>query len=116
AVNGLEGKWTFNFDEGKLTFAGFSHDDGEVSDNTIQGCMDAAEQVIDSLQYVYGAPNEYYTKESQYRGMEEDEANSMRMCEAKWRNANGMKIMVQCRQLRGKSEPQLTLSVDYSEK
>ena len=36
--------------------------------------------------------------------------------EAKWRNANGMKIRVDCRQLRGKSEPQLTLSVDYSEK
>ncbi|MBP6641312.1 MAG: hypothetical protein KA293_13555 [Bacteroidia bacterium] len=114
--NGLPGKWTFNFDEGKLTFAGFSHYDGEVSANSIQGCMNAAEQMIDSLQNVYGAPDEYYSKEIMYRGMEEMEANMLRMCEAKWRNANGMKIRVDCRQLRGKSEPQLTLSVDYSEK
>jgi hypothetical protein len=110
----LAGVWTFDFDAGKLTHAAFLHFSEDLSSNSAIKCIQGTEEIIDSLQKVYGKPNAYYSRESESRGDQGMASISLRMLEAQWDNANGMKINIECMQFGGKSEPQYTVTLHFT--
>ena len=111
---GLEGEWTFDFEADKLTHAAFRHYSADLSSNSAISCIQGTEEIIDSLQDRYGKPDDFYARESESRGATEKQSISLRMREANWYDAKGMKISVECTQYGGKSEPQLTVSMVFT--
>lgn len=87
-VNGLDGKWTFDFKDGKLawiTYDYYVQEHENLNEKNFNKCLKGAEKIISDLTKIYGKPTELENGTKKFRDPAKDHHWGYDVIQAKWK-------------------------------
>jgi len=99
-INSIDGKWTFRFDNNKLTFADFVGNNKIISKSDFVNWVESAELVIEEYTKIYGQPVNFEKGSNKYQNRNNREYKNKIgkrevFEEATWKT-NTMRIKISC--------------------
>lgn len=111
-LHGLEGHWTYNFEDTRLKWMQWSRYNDQVSDSNFAQCLSAARHLIDDYTLEYGKPNVFVTGDTTFAL----KATGYDVIQARWNDAKGMKINIYFKFLGGKTPYTFLVAVKQFDK
>ena len=114
-IRGLDGKWSFDFKDGKLSWFLYNfyvQEDKDVNEKNFNKCLKATEQIIADLTKLYGKPSEVEEGTKTFRDPYKDHHWGYDVTEALWKTKKG-DIKAKFKFFGGKGEYFFVVSVEY---
>lgn len=113
---GLEEKWGYRFEKGKLDWIYFNKYQDEISEDNFDQCLAATREIISAYTLTYGKPDTLISGDTLFRDPYQKRHWGYDVIEARWKNVNGMKIKVEFTFFGGKGEYSLLVKINYFDK
>lgn len=110
---GLDSEWGYRFNVDTLNWVFFMKYIDDINDSNFQICLNATEKIIKDYSKVLGTPDSLIVGDKTFIDPYEKRHWGYDVLEARWYNAENMKIKVRFSFLGGKGDYQFLLSIDF---
>lgn len=115
-LHGMPIEWGYRFENEKLNWIYFHKYVDELDKTHFDQCLDVTKKIIKDVSDIHGKPDTLIEGNSQFINPYEKRHWGYEVLEARWNNANGMKIKVEFTFMGGKGEYHFIVSVNYFDK
>lgn len=113
---GLTSEWGYRFENNKLDWIYFSKYIDTLNETNFNKCLAATMHLIADYSMEFGAPDTLIPGTLHFRDPYTDHHWGYDVIEARWNDANGMKIKIEFTFMGGKGEYHLIVIVNYFDK
>ena len=100
--HGLDGKWSYNFKDKKLDWMKWSKYNDQLNDSNFAACLWAARKLIEDYTLEFGKPAVFVTGDTTFVDPFKKHHLGYDVIQARWNDANGMKINIYFKFFGGK--------------
>lgn len=112
----LDGKWGYRFEKKSLNWIYFMRYDSDLNEANFNKNLEACEKLIKDYSKIYGFPDSLINGEKVYKDPYVKRHWGYDVLEARWYDANGMKIKIRFTFMGGKGEYNFLLTIDIFDK
>lgn len=109
----LDGSWNYDFLNGKLDWYSYDKYLNEINESNFTKSLNAAKSLINDYTKIYGKPDTTIIGNTNFVNPREKHHWGYDVIEAKWYNANGMKIKIEFTFMGGKGEYHFLVKIEH---
>jgi hypothetical protein len=113
---GLDGSWSYQFEDGKLTWIHFQKYKNEINETNFNMCLSATEKLIDDYTKLYDKPDTVIIGNKSFLDPIKNHHWGYDVMEARWKNTNGQKIKIEFTFMGGKGEYSFLVIINFFDK
>jgi len=113
---GLEDKWGYRFEGGKLTWIFFDKYINEINDTNFHKCLSATRHLINDYTRFYGMPDTTIVGDTNFIDPYKKHHWGYGVMETRWKNYNNMKIKVEFNFMGGKGQYSFLVKICFFDK
>jgi hypothetical protein len=113
---GLDSKWGYRFEKNSLNWIYFMRYDSELNEANFNKHLEACEKLIKDYSKIYGTPDSLINGEKVFKDPYTEHHWGYDVLEARWYDADGMKIKIRFTFMGGKGEYNFLLTIDIFDK
>ncbi len=113
---GLDSEWGYKFEDHKLNWIYFMRYEDELTDANFKSYLEACEKLIKDYTRIYGVPDSIINGDKTFKDPYIERHWGYDVLEARWYDADGMKIKIRFTFMGGKGEYHFILTIDMFDK